>query len=462
MSLWKILILLCIATVAWAPSAQAVLEQQALDALKEVRQTLTLNLDPQGISVSGISSGGFMAHQFHVAHSRHLMGAGIIAGGPYNCAQGSVVTALQKCTAFGAQAYWPLTDWPILSYTGPGPAPQGQAASLEAIEMATRSYQSTLDMDKAAQIDSPENILRARVILVHGQSDRLLPEGVMDAVQHYYKMLYQHYGADDPASTRLRYLKMLPAEHSVPSDNFINLTIGRQINACKTFGSPYLNVCTQDDCANACARSANATCSTQCVDAIDTAGEILQHIYPQRPLKPRDDAIKVSASAPSDTPATVEQNCRKNGETDRRCQWLQERIFVFDQPTIFSDSRQTYLGDQGFLFVPKQCRDNRACKLHIAFHGCEQGYDFRDSVQAVYSKRWSHFVENVGFNEWADANDIVVFYPQARTVTYLAVNPKGCWDFWGYTTNSLYPTRQGRQISAVWKMVEALVPNLAP
>lgn len=455
MSLWKTCIILCITTVAWATSAQAVPEQQALDALKAVRQKLALNLDPNEISVSGISSGGFMAHQFHVAHSRNLMGAGIIAGGPYNCAQGSVVTALRECTAFGAQATHSL-----LSYTGPGPAPQGQEASPEAIKMATRSYQSTLEMDRAGKIDSPGNILRARVILVHGQSDRLLPEGVMDAVQQYYKMFYKHYGVDDQASTRLHYLKMLPAEHSVPSDNFINLKIGSQINACKTFGSPYLNVCTKDDCANACASSSNTACSTQCVDAIDTAGEILRHIYNQNPLKPRNDAIKASTSAQSGTPSTVEQNCQENGETDPRCQWLQERIFVFDQPTIFSNSRQTYLGDKGFLFVPKQCRDNHACKLHIAFHGCEQGYDFPDSTKAVYSKRWSHFVENVGFNEWADANDIVVFYPQARTVTYLAVNPKGCWDFWGYTTNALYPTQQGRQISAVWEMVEALVPNL--
>ena len=122
MSLWKTCLILCIATVAWATSAQAVPEQQALDALKAVRQKLALNLDPNEISVSGISSGGFMAHQFHVAHSRNLMGAGIIAGGPYNCAQGSVVTALRECTAFGAQATHAL-----LSYTGPGPAQIGRA-----------------------------------------------------------------------------------------------------------------------------------------------------------------------------------------------------------------------------------------------------------------------------------------------------------------------------------------------
>ena len=40
------------------------------------------NLVPTAITVSGISSGGFFAHQFHVAYSKLVNGAGIIAGGP--------------------------------------------------------------------------------------------------------------------------------------------------------------------------------------------------------------------------------------------------------------------------------------------------------------------------------------------------------------------------------------------
>src|SRR5690349_4891765 len=41
------------------------------------------NLDRSAITVSGLSSGGFMAHQFHVAFSKLVTGAGIIAGGPF-------------------------------------------------------------------------------------------------------------------------------------------------------------------------------------------------------------------------------------------------------------------------------------------------------------------------------------------------------------------------------------------
>jgi len=52
-----------------------------------------LNIDKEAISVSEISSGAFMAHQFHIAHSENIMGAGIMAGGPYYCAQGDVMRA---------------------------------------------------------------------------------------------------------------------------------------------------------------------------------------------------------------------------------------------------------------------------------------------------------------------------------------------------------------------------------
>lgn len=55
-------------------------------------------------SVSGLSSGAYMAGQFHVAFSGSLNGAAIIAGGPYGCARGQLPLALSQCmqTSFGA------------------------------------------------------------------------------------------------------------------------------------------------------------------------------------------------------------------------------------------------------------------------------------------------------------------------------------------------------------------------
>jgi hypothetical protein len=67
----------------------------------------SLNLPRYGVnlsetSVSGLSSGAFMTVQFHVAFSHLMVGAGIIAGGPYYCAgcyesNSFVANALSTC-----------------------------------------------------------------------------------------------------------------------------------------------------------------------------------------------------------------------------------------------------------------------------------------------------------------------------------------------------------------------------
>ena len=56
-----------------------------------------LNLKLSETTVSGLSSGGYMASQMHIAHSDWIQGAGIIAAGPLYCAQNSLTTALSDC-----------------------------------------------------------------------------------------------------------------------------------------------------------------------------------------------------------------------------------------------------------------------------------------------------------------------------------------------------------------------------
>jgi len=49
------------------------------------------------ITVSGLSSGGYFAQQFHVAHSSWVKGAGILAAGPYACAKLGLADAFYRC-----------------------------------------------------------------------------------------------------------------------------------------------------------------------------------------------------------------------------------------------------------------------------------------------------------------------------------------------------------------------------
>ncbi len=52
--------------------------------------------------------------------------------------------------------------------------------------------------------------------------------------------------------------------------------------------------------------------------------------------------------------------------------------------------------------------------MNVVFHGCKQ--TTADVGDAFY--------KHTGFNEWAEANNIVIVYPQAIAN---GVNPQGCW-----------------------------------
>jgi hypothetical protein len=97
------------------------------------------------------------------------------------------------------------------------------------------------------------------------------------------------------------------------------------------------------------------------------------------------------------------------------------------------------LAETGYLWVPDGCAGRR-CKLHVHFHGCLQSY----------SDVGFDYIYESGFSGWSD---LVVLYPQAVAS---AVNPNGCWDWWGYT-GPAYASNIGVQNSAVWRIVQDLL-----
>ncbi len=54
---------------------------------EDLAELPALGADTSETSVSGISSGAYMAGQFQIVHSRIVAGAAIIAGGPYGCGE---------------------------------------------------------------------------------------------------------------------------------------------------------------------------------------------------------------------------------------------------------------------------------------------------------------------------------------------------------------------------------------
>lgn len=303
-----------------------------------------LKIDAAVVSVSGISSGAYMAHQAHLAFSDRLVGAALLAGGPYHCAGGALDTALEQCVA---------PDQP------PAVAPLA-AIARERAQAGTLAPLAGLAGD--------------RVWVYHGARDTTVGESVSRASAEIYAAL----DAGAVVSTDFG----REAAHLFPT-----VDAGGD---CATVAAPYLGRC-----------------------GFDAAGEIFRQLHPDR--------------AAAATPAAAAA-----GE-----------LLRFDQAAFAADAPAAHLADTGYVYVPPQCKAG-ACGLHIALHGCEQ------SVEKVGES----FVRDAGYNRWADATSMVVLYPQTAS-SLVPLNPKGCWDWWGYSGPD-YDTRGGAQLQWLARVLAAL------
>lgn len=160
-----------------------------------------LNIDKTQTTVSGLSSGGFMAAQLHVAYSATFAkGAGIVAGGPFYCAEGSIVNATGRCMA----------------------SPAGIPTSSLVTTTNTWAGQGV--------IDPVANLQNSKVYLFSGSIDSTVKPGVMDALKTYYNSFVP--------SANVVYKKDIAAEHAMITDDYGS--------NCSVKGSPYINDCNFD------------------------------------------------------------------------------------------------------------------------------------------------------------------------------------------------------------------------
>ena len=132
------------------------------------------------------------------------------------------------------------------------------------------------------------------------------------------------------------------------------------------------------------------------------------------------------------------------------------RIVAFDQTGFVPGraARANGLSDTGYLYVPRACEQGAAapCRLQVLLHGCTQSAEVLGDL----------FLTKIGVDEWADANRILVLYPQAHAAApaetrgFGNANPWGCWNWWGYGNDRQYLTRSGVQITAIWGMIQRL------
>jgi poly(3-hydroxybutyrate) depolymerase len=160
-----------------------------------------LRAQKQNVTASGLSSGGYMAVQLHLAHSASVSGVGVIAGGPYYCAQGSLWTALNHCMTPGA--------W--------SPVPS-----------SVYLKQITDQFARTDRIDPTKNLAGVPVWLFSGKQDRIVSVEVVRELRRYYDL----YGA------RTVLVNDRPAGHAMVTE--------ASGNACAATETPFINHCDYD------------------------------------------------------------------------------------------------------------------------------------------------------------------------------------------------------------------------
>jgi poly(3-hydroxybutyrate) depolymerase len=188
-----------------ASIALSVLAACAAQAAHATVPLPALNIDLAQTSVSGISSGGFMASQLHVAFSSTFKkGAGIVAAGPFNCSDGSVSYATGRCMSTPA-------DIPVSTLVA-----------------------QTQQWAGWGWIDPLSHLQSSKVYLFSGTLDSVVKSGVVDAARRYYQSVL-------PASN-VSYVNNVAAEHAMVTDDYGS--------ACATKASPYINDCNVDVAGN--------------------------------------------------------------------------------------------------------------------------------------------------------------------------------------------------------------------
>ena len=151
------------------------------------------------VSVSGISSGGYMAGQYQVANSARVSGAAIVAAGPWACSLGELGRALGPCM------------------TGDGIDVAPLAAKAD--EMAT-----------AGRIDPLAGLADQRVLVFRGSNDQAIGAAVTGAAAEFL--------ARADSDERIIEIEDVPAAHGWVTDG--------SGGACDSFESPYIVDCGYD------------------------------------------------------------------------------------------------------------------------------------------------------------------------------------------------------------------------
>lgn len=372
------------------------------------------------LTISGISSGGAMAAQMGVIYSEHFSGVATVAGTFYFCAGRDLATKMQASEtleSFNLSLFKMRVNPDNLFSLDPkskfdldpaNPMYTALSICMKNPAQAKLPFEVMQEFEKENLISPLANIQNQKILVYHGLDDLVVNPVMANKLSEFY--------LQNGVSVQNLVQITRAGGHNYPTDKL-------GLNSCISERTPYVSSC-----------------------EFNLSEKVLTHLTGINNLKRAE--VKVAT----------------------------ELLKVVSQDRT-GLTRPRSLAAYGYLASGEKCLKNpESCHLHVALHGCEMSdaFDANFDTRFVRGARAGYFqmrtkkdsflfsplpyieqkkagmaglkfAQSSGYIDYVEANDIMVLFPQTDiTELNYPLNPKGCWDWYGWT-DANYATNNGAE-----------------
>ncbi|MBS0057666.1 PHB depolymerase family esterase [Yersinia sp. Marseille-Q3913] len=289
-----------------------------------------LHIDNERIGITGISSGAYMAIQAQLSVPYAFKKAGILAGGPYACAEGLNLEIEDGYQLFKCMNDMLDTEPYFISAKRHMTPTNISHWALRATARGKYEYNTPGYSDL-------DNLQGGVVYFLHGVDDKVVIPEVANAAVEVYKQIRSinfmngKLIEDKPVKIEIINDGNRDFQHTFP-------TRASRTSACDKSESPFIAAC-----------------------GIDAAGLIFENLYKKSIFPVNKDDIDYTTE--------------------------------FYQASIDANLAQGSLAERGYAYIPKLCASGTKCGVLIALHGCNQNAERPDIGTQFVNKtgfnRWA-------------------------------------------------------------------------
>jgi hypothetical protein len=369
------------------------------------------------VTVSGISSGGFMAAQLGVIYSDEISGVGTVAGGFYGCASDHFeqMHQLAESNFMNDKALFLLNTF--------NPIHRAVNICMKAPTLAIVNSDRAEAFADQKLIADTKNIKNQKVYIYQGQGDKVVSPKMQKQLKDFYLKM--------SVPEKNIQLSTSKGGHNFPTDQ-------KNLNACSEQGVPYISSCNK----NVAGEILNFLVSPKLVR---TKADIRNmHVISQK-QDSRPDSISeygylVSSQKCLDNPAKCNLHVALHG-----CEMNDSFSSAFDKKF-----QQTMLLDAGFMMTGiYKMRSSLDLFSPFSPHIGQK----KDDMGLMT------FVKSSGYADYVEKNNLMVLFPQTQiSEKSYPYNPKGCWDWIG-TSGSNHLTNKGVETAWLMDLIHAVQKN---